>query len=154
LSCARRSLALVEDSCQAHGARYKGRRVGSLGRVSAFSFYPSKNLGAYGDGGAVTTDDDQIAERIRLLRDLGQSSKYTHAVEGWNERLDTIQAAVLRVKLRHLDRWNARRRHAVYEGLSGTGWTRASRLGRASGISTSSVRPSATSCARLRRTRN
>jgi dTDP-4-amino-4,6-dideoxygalactose transaminase len=117
--CATHGLALVEDACQAHGARYKGRRVGGLGRVAAFSFYPSKNLGAYGDGGAVTTDDDETAKRIRLLRDLGQSSKYTHAVEGWNERLDTIQAAVLRVKLGHLDRWNAsRRRHAgAYEEL-------------------------------------
>jgi dTDP-4-amino-4,6-dideoxygalactose transaminase len=111
--CTRHGLTLVEDACQAHGARYKGRRVGSLGRVSAFSFYPSKNLGAYGDGGAVTTDDEAVAKRIRLLRDLGQSSKYTHEIEGWNERLDTIQAAVLRVKLRHLDHWNdVRRRHA------------------------------------------
>jgi len=115
--CARHGLVLVEDACQAHGARYKGRRVGGLGRASAFSFYPSKNLGAYGDGGAVTTDDDDVAERIRLVRDLGRSSAHTHVVEGWNERLDAIQAAVLRVKLRHLDRWNAlRRAHAaVYE---------------------------------------
>ena len=112
--CRTHDLALVEDACQAHGARYKSRRVGSLGRVSAFSFYPSKNLGAYGDGGAVTTDDDEVAQRIRLLRDLGRSEKYTHVVAGWNDRLDTIQAAVLRVKLRHLDRWNAlRRRHAA-----------------------------------------
>lgn len=121
--CTKHGLALVEDACQAHGARYKGRRVGSLGRVSAFSFYPAKNLGAYGDGGAVITDDEEVAKRIRLLRDLGQSSKYLHEVEGWNDRLDTIHAAVLRVKLRHLDRWNALRRDhaAVYgEALSGT----------------------------------
>jgi dTDP-4-amino-4,6-dideoxygalactose transaminase len=111
--CARHGLFLVEDSAQAHGARYRGRRTGGLADAAAFSFYPSKNLGAYGDGGAVTTDEDELAERIRLLRNLGQSSKYVHLAEGWNERLDTIQAAVLRVKLRHLDRWNAlRSRHA------------------------------------------
>ena len=111
--CAERGIALVEDACQAHGARYKGRRVGGFGRVAAFSFYPSKNLGAYGDAGAVTTDDDELADRIRLLRDLGQDRKYVHVVQGWNERLDTLHAAVLRVKLRHLDRWNAlRREHA------------------------------------------
>ena len=122
--CASHGLALVEDACQAHGARYKGRRAGGLGRIAAFSFYPSKNLGAYGDGGAVTTDDAQLAERIRVLRNLGQSDKYTHVAEGWNERLDTIQAAVLRVKLRYLDRWNAlRRRHAAAyeEALAGAG---------------------------------
>jgi dTDP-4-amino-4,6-dideoxygalactose transaminase len=111
--CSEHGVALVEDAAQAHGARYNGRRVGGLGRIAAFSFYPSKNLGAYGDGGAVTTDDEQLAERIRVLRNVGQSKKYVHVVAGWNERLDTIQAAVLRVKLRHLDRWNAlRRRHA------------------------------------------
>jgi dTDP-4-amino-4,6-dideoxygalactose transaminase len=108
--CARHGLAFVEDACQAHGARYKGRRAGSLGTVAAFSFYPSKNLGAFGDGGAVTTDDDEVAQRIRVLRNLGQSNKYTHVTAGWNERLDTIQASVLRVKLRYLDRWNAQRR--------------------------------------------
>ena len=115
--CESHDLALVEDACQAHGARYKARRAGSLGTIAAFSFYPSKNLGAYGDGGAVTTDDEQLAERIRVLRNLGQSSRYAHVAEGWNERLDTIQAAILRVKLRHLDRWNALRRRnaAVYE---------------------------------------
>jgi dTDP-4-amino-4,6-dideoxygalactose transaminase len=122
--CQKHGLALVEDASQAHGAAYKGRRAGGLGRIAAFSFYPSKNLGAYGDGGAVTTDDGELAERIRVLRNLGKSTKYTHVVKGWNERLDTIQAAVLRVKLRHLDRWNAlRRQHAAaYEdALSGTG---------------------------------
>lgn len=122
--CARNGLALVEDACQAHGARYKGRRAGSLGTVAAFSFYPSKNLGAYGDGGALTTNDAEFAERIRVLRNLGQSNKYTHVAEGWNERLDTIQASVLRVKLRYLDRWNAlRRRHAAAygEALAGHG---------------------------------
>jgi dTDP-4-amino-4,6-dideoxygalactose transaminase len=122
--CASHGVFLVEDACQAHGARYKGRRTGSLGNAAAFSFYPSKNLGAYGDGGAVTTDDQQLAERIQLLRNLGQTSKYIHVAGGWNERLDTIQAAVLRVKLRHLDAWNAlRRRHAAAydESLAGTG---------------------------------
>jgi dTDP-4-amino-4,6-dideoxygalactose transaminase len=117
--CTQHEIPLVEDACQAHGARYKGRRVGGLGRVAAFSFYPAKNLGAYGDGGAVTTDDDELAERIRLLRDLGQERKYVHVVQGWNERLDTIQAAVLRVKLRHLERWNAlRRSHADAYGAA------------------------------------
>lgn len=112
--CDEHGLALVEDACQAHGARYRGRRCGSLGRIAAFSFYPGKNLGAYGDAGAVTTDDEELAERIRLLRDLGQRQKYEHVVVGANERLDTLQAAVLRVKLRHLDRWNElRQRHAA-----------------------------------------
>jgi dTDP-4-amino-4,6-dideoxygalactose transaminase len=122
--CTKHGIELLEDACQAHGARYKGRRVGSLSRIAAFSFYPGKNLGAFGDGGAVTTADPELAERIRLLRDFGQSQKSVHAVLGWNERLDSIQAAVLRVKLRHLDRWNSlRRRHAAaYEhALSGTG---------------------------------
>jgi dTDP-4-amino-4,6-dideoxygalactose transaminase len=109
----RQGVTLVEDACQAHGARYKGRRVGGLGAAAAFSFYPGKNLGAYGDGGAVTTNDDDLAQRIRLLRDLGQESKYRHVMLGWNERLDSVQAAILRVKLRHLDDWNElRRQHA------------------------------------------
>jgi dTDP-4-amino-4,6-dideoxygalactose transaminase len=112
--CTAHEIVLVEDACQAHGARYKSRRVGSLGRIAAFSFYPGKNLGAYGDAGAVTTDDDELAERIRLLRDLGQLRKYVHVLAGWNERLDTVQAAVLRVKLRHLEHWNSlRRSHAA-----------------------------------------
>jgi dTDP-4-amino-4,6-dideoxygalactose transaminase len=117
--CAEHGLDLVEDACQAHGARYRGRRVGGLGRVATFSFYPAKNLGALGDAGAVTTDDADLAERIRLLRDHGQSRRYEHVVPGWNERLDTIQAAVLRVKLRRLDGWNElRRAHAqAYERL-------------------------------------
>jgi dTDP-4-amino-4,6-dideoxygalactose transaminase len=116
--CGRHGLALVEDACQAHGARYKGRRTGGLGNVAAFSFYPSKNLGALGDGGAVTTDDEDLAKRIRQLSDFGRTDdKYLHVVQGWNERLDTIQAAVLRVKLSHLDGWNALRREhaATYE---------------------------------------
>ena len=121
--CTDNRLTLVEDACQAHGARYKGRRTGGLGRIAAFSFYPSKNLGAYGDGGAVTTDDADLAERIRLLRNVGQADKYTHVAVGSNERLDTIQAALLRVKLKHLDRWNELRRrhaHAYREALAAT----------------------------------
>ena len=115
--CERHDLFLVEDACQAHGARYKGRRAGSLGTVAAFSFYPAKNLGALGDGGAVTTDDQELASRIRRLSDFGRTDKYVHRITGSNERLDTIQAAVLRVKLRHLDRWNElRREHAAAYG--------------------------------------
>jgi len=112
-------LAIVEDAAQAHGATYNGKRAGNFGSVACFSFYPGKNLGAYGDGGMVVTNDDAIAEKVRLLRDHGQdrSKKYTHAIEGYCFRLDTIQAAVLRVKLRHLDDWNAaRRRHAARYG--------------------------------------
>ena len=112
--CEEHGLVFVEDAAQAHGALYRGRPCGSLGDIAAFSFYPGKNLGAFGDAGCVTTDDAELADRIRVLRDLGQRSKYEHVVIGGNERLDTIQAAVLRVKLRHLDEWNAlRRAHAA-----------------------------------------
>lgn len=103
-------LRVVEDACQAHGARYKGRRAGSLGDAAAFSFYPAKNLGAYGDGGAVTTSDETIAEKVRLLRNLGMRVKYHHELKGFNHRLDTLQAAVLKTKLPYLDGWNAGRR--------------------------------------------
>jgi dTDP-4-amino-4,6-dideoxygalactose transaminase len=106
-------IPLIEDAAQAHGARYEGRRAGSLGRAACFSFYPSKNLGAFGDGGAVVTDDAELAGRIRILRDLGQVRKYEHVLPGRNERLDTLQAAVLRRKLGHLDEWNASRRVAA-----------------------------------------
>ena len=110
---ARHNLVVVEDAAQAHGARYKGRRAGSVGHAAAFSFYPSKNLGAIGDGGMITTSDDAAAAKIRLLRNYGPRVKYYHSVPGTNSRLDTLQAAVLRLKLRHLDGWNAaRRRHA------------------------------------------
>ena len=114
LAVARRhGLLVIEDAAQAHGARYKGRRAGSFGHAAAFSFYPSKNLGAFGDGGMITTDDDRAAEQLRLLRNYGQRVKYHHAIAGTNSRLDALQAAVLRVKLPHLDGWNAaRRRHA------------------------------------------
>lgn len=106
-------LYVFEDAAQASGARYKGRRAGSLGDAAGFSFYPGKNLGAYGDGGAVTTNDPEIAEKIRLLRNIGQKVKYFHEVKGFNNRLDTMQAAVLGVKLPHLDDWNASRRRAA-----------------------------------------
>jgi dTDP-4-amino-4,6-dideoxygalactose transaminase len=112
----RHGLLVVEDAAQAHGATYKGKRGGAWGQTACFSFYPGKNLGAYGDAGMVVTDDDAVAEKLRLLRDHGQdrSRKYTHTIEGYCFRMDAIQAAVLRVKLRHLDDWNAaRRRHAA-----------------------------------------
>jgi dTDP-3-amino-3,4,6-trideoxy-alpha-D-glucose transaminase len=109
-----RGLFVLEDAAQAHGARYRGRRAGSLGNAAAFSFYPSKNLGALGDGGAVCTDDEVLAARLRRLRNLGQRAKGEHVELGYNERLDGLQAALLRVKLPHLDRWNeARRAHAA-----------------------------------------
>jgi len=115
------NLAVIEDACQAHGAKYKGRRVGSLGQAAAFSFYPSKNLGAYGDGGMLVTKDQAIAERVRMLRNHGQREKYQHLVQGYNRRLDSIQAAILRVKLGHLDEWNASRRRCaqMYNELLG-----------------------------------
>jgi dTDP-4-amino-4,6-dideoxygalactose transaminase len=119
---AKDGLVVIEDACQAHGAKYKGRRVGSLGHAAAFSFYPAKNLGAYGDGGIVVTNDRRIAESLQMLRNYGQSEKYHHLVQGFNHRLDTLQAAVLRVKLKHLDAWNAsRRQHAqLYRELLAT----------------------------------
>jgi dTDP-4-amino-4,6-dideoxygalactose transaminase len=110
----RHGLRVIEDAAQAHGARYRGRRAGSLGDAAAFSFYPAKNLGAFGDGGAVVTNDPELADRIRILRDYGQRRKYEHVVKGFNRRLDTLQAALLRVKLRRLDQWSAQRRlHAA-----------------------------------------
>jgi dTDP-4-amino-4,6-dideoxygalactose transaminase len=103
-------LLVLEDAAQAHGACYKGRRIGSHGDAVAWSFYPGKNLGALGDGGAITTNDPEIADRIRVLRNYGSRVKYVNDVKGSNSRLDPIQAAVLRVKLRHLDKWNSRRK--------------------------------------------
>jgi len=103
-------LKVIEDAAQAHGALYHGRRCGSLSDAAGFSFYPGKNLGALGDAGAVTTNDASLAEAIRLLRNYGSSEKYQHEVKGFNSRLDELQAAMLRVKLRHLDRWNEIRR--------------------------------------------
>ena len=112
-------LKVIEDAAQAHGARYKGRRVGSLGDSAGFSFYPGKNLGAVGDGGAVTTNDAKIADRVRALRNYGSRAKYINEVRGFNSRLDTLQAAILRVKLQHLDRWNQARQNIAAQYLSG-----------------------------------
>ncbi|MHC4249561.1 MAG: DegT/DnrJ/EryC1/StrS family aminotransferase [Planctomycetota bacterium] len=117
-------LLVIEDAAQAHGAAYRGLPAGSIGDAGAFSFYPGKNLGAYGEAGAVVTNDSLLAERVRMLRDHGQERKYSHRMVGWNARMDGIQGAVLGVKLRHLDDWNeARRANArLYaEALSGAG---------------------------------
>jgi len=109
----RHDLLVIEDACQAHGARYRDRRAGSLGHAAAFSFYPGKNLGAYGDGGIVVTNDEHVADTVRMLRNYGQREKYQHLIRGFNRRLDTLQAAILRVKLRYLEEANAaRRQHA------------------------------------------
>ena len=105
----RRKLLVIEDACQAHGAEYKGRKAGSMGDLGAFSFYFSKNLGAYGEGGMVTTNDPQLAHRARIIRDHGSEKRYYHETLGWNARLDEMQAAVLRIKLAHLEGWNDRR---------------------------------------------
>jgi len=104
------NLKLIEDAAQAHGAAYKGRRVGGLGDAAGFSFYPGKNLGAYGDGGAVTTNDDSIAAKVKVLRNYGSEKKYFNKTKGCNSRLDEFQAAFLRVKLSKLDEWNHRRK--------------------------------------------
>ncbi len=112
-------LRVIEDAAQAHGAAYKGRQAGTLGDAGCFSFYPSKNLGAFGDGGMVVTNDVGIAQRIQMLRNGGQQTRYDHQLLGINSRLDELQAAILRVKLRYLDEWNDRRRHiaALYNAL-------------------------------------
>jgi dTDP-4-amino-4,6-dideoxygalactose transaminase len=103
-------LLVIEDASQAEGAEYRGRKAGALGDIGCFSFYPTKNLGAYGDGGVVTTDDKKIAEKLSLLRNYGQKTRYVHLIKGLNSRLDEIQAAILKVKLKHLDEWNEKRR--------------------------------------------
>jgi dTDP-4-amino-4,6-dideoxygalactose transaminase len=109
----RRGIAVIEDAAQAHGAKYRGARTGSLAAAGCFSFYPTKNLGAFGDAGLVTTSDDDLAARVRLLRDHGRVSKYEHHVVGYTARLDNLQAAVLRVQADKLDEWNARRREVA-----------------------------------------
>jgi len=120
LTIARRHhLIVIEDACQAHGACYKGKRVGALGDVGCFSFYPAKNLGAYGDGGMLVTNNTEIAGKVRMLRNYGQREKYHHIFLAYNRRLDTLHAAILRVKLKYLDSWNAARQRAarLYEAL-------------------------------------
>jgi len=137
-------MIVIEDACQAHGAEYfsaiggRWKKAGSMGKAAAFSFYPGKNLGACGEAGAVTTNDPAVAERVRMLRDHGQNKKYHHLVEGYNGRLDAMQAAILQVKLRYLDAWNAKRRkaaetynkllqfvHGITTPLECTRWSRA-----------------------------
>jgi dTDP-4-amino-4,6-dideoxygalactose transaminase len=123
----RYGLTVIEDACQAHGAEYfstkenRWKKAGSMGRAAAFSFYPGKNLGACGEAGAVTTNDTELAHKVRMLRDHGQSQKYYHEMEGYNGRLDAIQAGILRVKLRHLTAWNEKRRECArrYQELFG-----------------------------------
>lgn len=115
----RRGIPVLADAAQAHGARYRGRLLGELGNAAAWSFYPGKNLGAFGDGGAITTDDDALAASLRPLRNYGSRTKYVNEVRGFNSRLDEFQAAMLRVKLAHLDRWNARRREIASRYLDG-----------------------------------
>ncbi|MDH5350200.1 MAG: DegT/DnrJ/EryC1/StrS family aminotransferase [Betaproteobacteria bacterium] len=120
----RRGLRVVEDCAQAHGASVAGRKVGTFGDVGCFSFYPTKNLGAVGDGGAVTSNNPELANTMRLLREYGWAERYVSSVAGWNSRLDELQAAILRVKLRHLDEDNAARKRVASgysEGLAGTG---------------------------------
>jgi dTDP-4-amino-4,6-dideoxygalactose transaminase len=116
---AKRGIKVLEDAAQAHGATYKGRKAGALGDAAAWSFYPGKNLGAFGDAGAVTTDDAALADRLRVLRNYGSRVKYHNELRGVNSRLDELQAALLRVKLRKLDEWNARRRRIVERYLAG-----------------------------------
>jgi dTDP-4-amino-4,6-dideoxygalactose transaminase len=112
-----RGLVVIEDACQAHGARYKGRPAGSIGDAGCFSFYPGKNLGAYGEAGVVVTNNLNLDRKIRMLRDHGQTKKYYHAIIGWNARMDGLQGAVLGVKLKHLNSWNeARRENAKLYG--------------------------------------
>lgn len=103
------NLLVIEDACQAHGSKYKEKKTGSFGIVGCFSFYPSKNLGAFGDGGMVVTNDEEIAEKIKMLRNHGEKQKYLHEIKGFNSRLDNLQAAILRVKLKYLDEWNKAR---------------------------------------------
>jgi dTDP-4-amino-4,6-dideoxygalactose transaminase len=111
----RRNLVVIEDAAQAHGAKYKGRPVGSIGDMACFSFYPGKNLGAYGEGGAVTTNNPEYARTVRMLRDWGQDRKYHHVLRGYNYRMEGFQGAVLSVKLRHLDEWTEARRAVVQQ---------------------------------------
>lgn len=118
------NLKVIEDAAQAHGAEYRGRRIGSIGDMACFSFYPGKNLGAYGDGGAIVTNDDELDEKVRMIANHGRLDKYDHKMEGVNSRLDGIQAAILSVKLRHLPAWTEGRRKNAYlynDYLKGSG---------------------------------
>ena len=128
----RHNLVVIEDACQAHGAEYKGRRVGSIGDMGCFSFYPGKNLGAYGEGGAVTTDNAEYTRTIRMLRDWGAEKKYHHVLKGYNYRLEGLQGAVLRVKLRHLEAWTKGRQAAAARYDAGL---------KAAGVATPEVMP-------------
>jgi dTDP-4-amino-4,6-dideoxygalactose transaminase len=122
--CRERGIAVIEDACQAHGALYRGRPVGSFGDAGCFSFYPTKNLGGWGDGGALVTSDPELDRKVRLLRSHGEGTRHRHELATGTHRLDTLQAAILEVKLRHLPAWNQRRRDAaamLREGLAGTG---------------------------------
>jgi len=133
---ARHNLVVIEDAAQSHGASFKGKTVGTLGRLACFSFYPGKNLGAYGDAGAIATNDEALANKVRMLANHGRLKKYEHEIEGYNSRLDTLQAAVLSVKLRHLRAWTEKRRQnaSTYSQL----------LARAANIVTPVVHPDAT----------
>ncbi len=122
----RHGLRVLEDAAQAHGSTYRGQPAGALGDAAAFSFYPGKNLGACGEGGAVTTNDPELARHVLLLRDHGRSDKYAHSIEGYNGRLDAIQAGILQLKLKHLPAWNQRRRH--WAGIYDAGLARLSSL--------------------------
>ena len=120
----KRGIAVIEDACQAHGTRYKGKRSGSIGRAGCFSFYPTKGLGAWGDGGIVVTNDEKVNHMVNMLRDYGRTDRYAHKFKGFNSRLDTMQAVVLSAKLKYLDQWNALRQKvaAVYaKELAGIG---------------------------------
>jgi dTDP-4-amino-4,6-dideoxygalactose transaminase len=119
----RHRLVVIEDAAQSHGAEYKGRRAGSIGEIGCFSFYPGKNLGAYGEGGAAVTNDPELARKMTLLRDWGQESKYRHIVPGYNYRMDAIQGAVLKVKMGHIESWTEKRRSvaAQYDTMLATG---------------------------------
>lgn len=108
-------ITIIEDACQAHGATYNGKKTGSLGEIGCFSFYPTKGLGAFGDGGIVVTNSDEISEKIQMLRDYGRKGRYEHKIKGYNSRLDTVQAVILTAKLKHLDKWNdMRSQQAAY----------------------------------------
>jgi dTDP-4-amino-4,6-dideoxygalactose transaminase len=115
----RHDLRVIEDAAQAHGARYRGRRCGGLGDAAGFSFYPGKNLGALGDGGAITTNDTALAAHLRVMRNYGSEQKYRNVVKGFNSRLDELQAAFLRVKLPYMEQWNASRRRIALRYLDG-----------------------------------